>query len=249
MRRSLLDRLLALESPGAVPGFAPPPRPLAEGLWSFDRKLRMSSRIALPTRMTVARLSGGGLWVHSPVLLDEPTRAALDALGAVAHLVAPNPFHFLFLEPYSQAYPAAGLHLAPGLRERRPELPPARTLGDHPPAAWAGEIDQAVLDGRFREVVFLHRASRTLILTDLAFHVLSADGRAQEWFFRLNGAWRRLAPSRIARLTVLRDRAAVRALLRRVLDWDFDRVVVAHGDVLESGGRAAIREAFAKYLR
>ena len=30
-----------------------------------------------------------------------------------------------------------------------------------------------------------------------------------------------------------------------ILAWDFERVTVAHGDVLETGGRAALRESFA----
>ena len=40
------------------------------------------------TRMTVIRLPDGGLWLHSPTPLDDGLRAAIDALGPVAHIVA-----------------------------------------------------------------------------------------------------------------------------------------------------------------
>lgn len=38
----------------------------------------------------------------------------------------------------------------------------------------------------------------------------------------------------------------MRAGVERILDLDFDRVIVTHGDVVETGGREALREAFSK---
>jgi hypothetical protein len=43
----------------------------------------------------------------------------------------------------------------------------------------------------------------------------------------------------------VRDRRATREALDRVLAWDFDRVTVTHGEVLESGGHEALRRAWA----
>jgi hypothetical protein len=47
---------------------------------------------------------------------------------------------------------------------------------------------------------------------------------------------------------LIRDRSAARRSLERILAWDFDRVVVAHGDVLESGGPDALRAGYAWLL-
>jgi hypothetical protein len=58
------------------------------------------------------------------------------------------------------------------------------------------------------------------------------------------GATGRFGPHRIVRAFV-RDRAAARRSLERILAWDFDRVIVSHGDVLETGGRAALERGFA----
>jgi hypothetical protein len=50
--------------------------------------------------------------------------------------------------------------------------------------------------------------------------------------------------SRIGR-AVIRDRPGARAAIDRMLVWDFDRIVLAHGDVVERGGREALHDAFA----
>ena len=44
---------------------------------------------------------------------------------------------------------------------------------------------------------------------------------------------------------MFRDKAAVRASVDRILAWDFDRAVVTHGDVVESGAKERLRDAFA----
>ena len=57
----------------------------------------------------------------------------------------------------------------------------------------------------------------------------------------------RFGPHRIVRFAI-RDRAAARRSLERILAWDFERVVVSHGEVLETGGKRAVEEGFA-FLR
>jgi hypothetical protein len=61
---------------------------------------------------------------------------------------------------------------------------------------------------------------------------------------RVNSAYGRFGPSRLLRFAI-RDKAACRRSIDRILEWDFERVVVTHGEVLESGGREALRSAYA----
>jgi hypothetical protein len=75
-----------------------------------------------------------------------------------------------------------------------------------------------------------------------------AGGGGARVFHRLVGATGRFGPHRIVRLAI-RDRRAAGASLRAMLAWDFDRIVVSHGDVLERGGKAAFEAAFARWLR
>ncbi len=220
-------------------------RKLDEGLWVQERPLGLLG-IQVGARMTVARLEDGGLFVHSPVALDDHLRGDLDALGPVRYVVAPNKLHHIFVGPYRDAYPNARFYAAPGLREKRSELSFDAELGDEPPLEWRDEIDQQILHGipRANEVVFLHRASRTLILTDSAFNVFEVESLLSQLFFRLIGVHRRFGPSKIFRRLV-RDPAAARRAIDAVLCWDFERVIVSHGIVLQRGGHRLLRAAWA----
>jgi hypothetical protein len=224
-----------------------PLRELDRDLWVAECPRQRVGGLEIGARATLVRLRDGGLLVHSPVPLDAERRAAVTKLGPVRALVAPNLLHHLHLAAWAHAFPEARVFGAPGLAAKRPDLRVDETLGDAPPPLWAADLDQRLVGGmpRANEVVFLHRATRTLLLTDLAFHIRVSDHRPTRIAMRLNGAYGRFGPSRLLRWVVTRDRAALRESVDRILAWDFERVIVTHGEVLERGGRAALRESFA----
>ncbi len=221
---------------------------LGRDLWTVERPQRF---LGLPvgTRMNVIRLEDGSLLLYAPVALDSALRHELDALGRVRFAVAPNRVHHLYAGEVAQAYPEARLWVAPGLERKRPDLLYDGILGDEAPQAWRGQVDQCLFRGRpyENEVVFLHHASRTLLLCDLAFNFGPRAHFAVRTLMRGIRSYGRFGPSRLDPL-LIRDRAAARASLERILAWDFDRIVVAHGDVLEHGGREALRRGYAWLL-
>jgi hypothetical protein len=115
-----------------------------------------------------------------------------------------------------------------------------------PPGLWSGVLEQVEIGGMpgVQEVVFVHRPTRTLLLTDLCFNVRSAPNLFTRVFMKLNGAYGHFGPSRVGR-GFMKDRAAVRASVDRLLALDFERIVMGHGDVVQSGGRAELERAFA----
>lgn len=120
--------------------------------------------------MAVVRLPGdGGLWVWSPVALTQEVRAAIDAVGPVRHLIAPNSLHHTFLDEWPAAYPDARVHAASGLSREVAGAEIHSTTGEEPDPAWGGVIDQvAVLGNRITtEVVFFHRPSASVLVTNL----------------------------------------------------------------------------------
>jgi hypothetical protein len=219
-------------------------RELAPDLFAADHPLVVGG-LHLGTRTTVVR-SGTGLIVHSPGPADELLLREVEKLGPVAALVAPNKLHHLSLPAWIRAFPEARTFGAPGLAAKLPEVRFDEELGDAAPGLWRGVLDQHHVRGapRLEEVAFLHGASRTLLLTDLAFHIRHSDSRFTRVFMRLNGGYGRFGTTRMLRSS-FRDRKALRASIDRILTWDFDRVVVTHGEVLERGGREALREAYA----
>ena len=223
---------------------APMLEPLSDDLFVQDVPFRAAG-LSLGGRMSVVRLPEGGLWVHSPIPLKEEVRRAVDALGPVRFLVAPNLMHHLALGDWAAAYPSARVLAPSGLRKKRPELRIDAELSNVLDLGQMPTLDQLGTHGipRLDEFVFLHRPSRSLLLTDLAFNIHHSPSWATRTYLKLCGAWQRLAPTVMIQL-LLRDRSAFRASVDRMLCWDFDRVVPCHGQVLEHGGKEALREAF-----
>jgi len=220
-------------------------RQLADDLWVAERP---QSFFGLPVgaRMTVVRLSGGRLLLHSPLRLDAGLRRELDAIGEVRFAVAPNRVHHLYAGEVAKAYPGARLWVAPGLPEKRPDLAFEAVLGDEAPAEWRGELEQCFFAGRpyENEVAFFHPASRTLVTCDLAFNFGPSAPLATRLLMGAIRSYGRLGPTKLDPL-LIRDRRAARESLERILGWDFDRVIVAHGDVQERGGHALLADGYA----
>lgn len=203
----------------------------------------------LGRQLVVVRLPGGGLWIHSPIPVTPELRGELAKLGEIRHVVGPNCFHDECLREFQAEYPAALFHAAPGLAGQKRDVRFGTELSETPHPDWAGVLEQRLIHGmpRLNEVVFYHAASRSLLIADIAFN-LGPDG---PWLFallmRLNDAWGKFGPSRLCR-SLMRDKKAVRASLDRILEWDFDRVIVGHGRNIETNGKALFREAFAFLL-
>ena len=217
--------------------------PIAPGLWHDQFDLYIPVRVHFRGRMVVARLGDGRLWVHSPIPIDDALAEQLADLGEVGHLVAPNAFHHLHFAAAAARYPQARRWVTPGLARKRPRLEHDEQLGDQPPAAWADDFDQHRVGGmpKVDEAVFLHRASRSLVITDLAFNILDYRGLMAGLVFRLAGTHKRFGQSRLLR-SLVRDREAAAASARHILGWEFDRVVMAHGEIIEQDAHARMTE-------
>jgi hypothetical protein len=223
-------------------------REFAPGIHLVESTVRFYG-VRIQTRMTVVPLADSRLFIHSPVPLDHPIRRDLDRLGEVAFVVSPNKIHHLSIGEYIDAYPRAKAFASPGLPERRPDLAFDGILGDQPDPAWATELDQAEVGGNvfFSEIVFLHRASRTLIVADLVENfdreTASVFGRT---LARLFGVGSEPVASPEHRLYTS-DAAAAAESLERIRSWDFERIVLSHGGLIESDARAVL-SAVAEHL-
>lgn len=214
-------------------------------VWHATQRLRFGP-LSLRTRMTVVRRADGTLWVHSPILPTPALRQALDALGPVRQVVAPNRSHHLYLAPFLQAWPAAQGYLAPGLAAKRPDLAHLPTLDAAASEVCGDELQAVFVEGLpvINETVWLHRPSRTLIVTDLLFRFGRDAPAPTRWVARALGVHERLAMSRTMRLMV-RDRAALRRSVERILALAPERVVLAHEQVVERDAGSALAQAFA----
>ena len=220
--------------------------PFGENLYFADGPTVSFFGIPYPTRMAIARLATGKVWVWSPIALTNELASAVEAVGPVGYIVSPNKLHHLFLPEWKDRWPDARLYAPPGLARKKKQLHFDAELGDQPDGVWMGDIDQAVFRGSFAlvEVVFLHRASRTAIFGDLIqrFPESAAQGFTG-LMMRLGhivgpqgstpGDWR---------LSFL-SRGAARAARRMVLDWKPQQLLIAHGDCATAGATEIIANA------
>lgn len=220
-------------------------RELDSSLFVVDHPLVVGG-LHLGTRTTVMRVSPRELLVHAPGPLSEEDVKQIDRLGAVATVVAPNNLHHMFLGGAKQAWKKARFLAPASLTEVKPGLPVDGALVGSP---FPGAVDAVEIHGvpKMGETVFVHRASKTLVVTDLVFNVRAPSSWFTRTFMKLNGAYDKLGPTRLFR-SMVKDQDALKASLARVLELDFDRVVLAHGDVAETEGKALLRGAFEAWL-
>jgi hypothetical protein len=217
--------------------------PFADEIWTETRRARFLG-VETGSRMTVVRTAGGGLFVHSPVALDDDLRREVDALGEVAAVVSPSLFHHLHVAGWMAAYPRATFAACPGLEWKRPDLAFTCVMADEPHPAWRGELEQVYFSARREnEVVFLHARTRTLVCADAMLN-LSAHDLASTRF--VAGLMRNTAPGKgWMEPLMVRDRKVARRQVDRILAWDFERAVLSHGALLDRDARALFEQAYA----
>jgi hypothetical protein len=217
-----------------------------DSVWHAQQPLRFGP-LSLSTRMTVVRLSSGYLWIHSPVTPTDDLRGALQQIGPVRAVVAPNKSHHLFFREFLNAYPDARGWVAPGLKAKRLDLADVPELGAAAP--WDDELTPYFIQGLpiINETVWFHVPSRSLILTDLLFCFGKTNAVALRLVARVLGVLEELAMSRTMKLAV-KDRKALAASVKPLLDLPVERIVLAHDQVITSEARTRLRRAFAWVL-
>lgn len=217
--------------------------PWAEDVWTDTRRAKFFG-VETGSRMTIVRLSEGGLFVLSPVALDDDTRRAVDALGEVRAVVAPSIFHHLHVQSWMSAYPKAVFGACPGLEWKRTDLAWSFVLGDQAHPIWAKDLGQVYFSARREnEIDFWHEKSGTLIVTDALLNLSKHEDFSTRVAARLMGndapgvGW--LEPF------MVRDKKLARRQVDRILEWPFRRIILAHGPMLEQGGPDVVRHAYA----
>ena len=226
--------------------------PVDEDIWIAEGPLVDFYGFPYPTRAVIVRLPDGTLWVWSPIELDAGLQQEVNALGSVAHLVSPNKIHHLYLSQWHAAYPEAKLWGPASTIAKRADLPFQKPLEDRAPDDWQGAFVQAWFRGSpvLDEIVFVHTASATAIMADLSEHFSEGFLKAnwKTWQRPIARLWGIVEGKGYAplewRLSWF-DRKPARKALTRILNASPERVIMAHGEWIRSGGRAFLERALA----
>lgn len=210
---------------------------IAPGVFGAQTKVSIGMGTHLPLRMTVLRTADGVALV-APIAIDDALAAAIAEVGEVRWILAPNLLHYASVAGAAKRYAQAEVLVAPGLGDKCGELAQYEVLrtGHVTP-----EIESVLLEGldKLREVVFFHTPSKTLVVTDLVFNIREARGMSKFVLSLVSRALGKVEQSRLLRWLTT-DRSAAAKSIEGVLDLPFERVVMAHGDVIEANAKAEL---------
>jgi hypothetical protein len=209
---------------------------LADGIHTIDAAQRFFG-IELGARMTVLELSGGIL-LYSPIGVPPES---LGDLGTPRWVLAPNLLHHLYAGPWIER--GCEGWAAPGLQAKRPDLDFHGVVeGGVQPFGADVQLFGLTCFPFSNEVVVHHRPSRTLVVTDLVFHIPPTAPwltRAAMW---CACGYPGCQSTTLERVLMRRNKA--RSEIGALLRLDFDRLILAHGTVIETGGKQALAHAF-----
>ncbi len=219
------------------------PQLLAENLWLLAYPLKMLGA-DLRRNVTLIRLRSGKIVIHSTAPFSPDDVTTIRTLGEPGWLLDGILRHDTHAKDGRSAFPEIP-YLAPeGFSE---VVGFATATIVPPPIEWDGELLALEIQGapEARDTALYHIPSRTLILTELVFNFGSDEPIWTELLLRVAvGAKHHPGMSRPVKAGV-KDEAAFQSSLATILGWDFDRVIVGHGDVIEQGGKAKLRTALA----
>ncbi len=214
----------------------------AEGVW-VDTDASHFLGLRLTATMTVLRVADG-LLVHSPLPMTAERRAAVEAVGRVAHLFAPNTFHHQWLGEWIDAFPSTTVHAPAELAGKRPELRIDRFHDQASEYDFGGMVTEAPIRGfRLRETALVYRPGRTAIVTDLVHNIGRPSHGWTKFYTRTMGFYDRVAMSRVLRWSAFDDKGAARVSVDTLLGHEFEGLIVGHGEPIPTIGREALAAA------
>lgn len=230
-------------------------RNIDNNIWVSEQPLKYWG-LEVGTRMTVIRLKTRELIVISPIKVDKITIDELNEIGLVHFIIAPNLYHHLFVVDFQAFYPEAQLFVAPGLELKRMDLKADRVLNEDTPQLW-DEVEYLHFEGfnvldlsgpsPLREIVFFHRESQTLILTDTAFYFDGSFPWITQLVARAIGGYNQLSPSLLEKLAT-KEKDKIEKSIRQILRWDFKRVIMAHGSIVDHEAKKKLTAGYEWFL-
>jgi hypothetical protein len=223
---------------------------LHKNIWVANQKQKYHG-LEIGTRMTVIRFNCDQLILISPITINPALRKELSALGEVKYIFAPNIYHHFYLEACSKTYSKAKVYVAEGLGAKYANLK-CSLLTENVPQELAEYIEQisfcsyAVqeLSGPvvLNEMVFFHRESRALILTDAAYH-FKPKGLLSKLCTKLFGLYGVLGPSILEKRAIKEPQKTKEAIVR-VLEWPFEIVIMAHGEIVKNKAKEKLKSGY-----
>jgi hypothetical protein len=167
--------------------------------------------------------------------------------------VAPNRLHYWWLPDWRAAFANAAIFVAPKVKERAgSRINFECTVLDRDSGyPWDPDLSTLLIPGRYMtEVVFFHRSTRTLVLTDLIenFEASKINSRFMRLLTWVGGV-RDPHGSMPRDMRMTFRKRELKAAIERMIDWNPQRIIIAHGRWYDRDGRAELLRAFQWLLK
>jgi len=224
-----------------------------DDIWVHEDVMSLAGT-PLRLRMTVVRLADGSLWVHSPTALSPALQNEINQLGPVSAIAGANNGHNIWLREWHEAFPEATLHVSGGIPKKL-KLTEYQLLDDAQQPIWQEDLEREYMPSVpfFCESVFLHKKSKSLIVSDLIQN--HSDGRpggiaglVSRLIFEPIGFKDICVAPPLKMKFVIKNKPDFAAFIERVQRWDFERIVVAHGDIIDSNAKQLFSDLTARFL-
>lgn len=199
--------------------------------------------------MTCIQLTNGDFWLHSPSRFEQATYDKIQAKGNVKYLVSPNLMHNLFIMDWKQKNVTSQVLASAQAKKVNPDIKLNETPEKELNQLFNNEITCLPINGLpfLQEYAFVHHASKTLIITDLAFNFGKDSKGLTKLMLTLYGAYGKFGPTITVR-SLIKDKKAFSESLSKIALENFDRIILSHGNVVDTDGKAIFKKAFERYL-
>jgi len=227
---------------------------LGENLWVHEDTMSLVANAQLRLRMCIVKLLNGGLWIHSPTALSPELKAEVETLGTVDFIIGPSNGHNLWLRDWHEAYPNAAVYVSAGIPKKVP-LKSYQILDESYDNIWHADLAYLYLPGVpfFNESVFLHQTTKSLLVTDLIQNHSDPrppglPGFITRFVFKPLGFKGICVAPPLKLGFMIKDKKSFAAAIRKISDWEFERIIVTHGDIIEKNAKQVFLELCERFL-
>ena len=227
---------------------------IGENIWVHEDTMSVAG-FCLGLRTTIIQLADGGLWVHSPTSLSPQLQKDIEALGSVNAIVGASNGHNIWLRQWQDAFPDAQLFVSAGIPKKL-KLTSYRVLDDTEDDLWKEDFERQYMAAVpfFNETVFLHKKSKSLIVTDLIQHYADEKpsrflGYFTKYIFELLGFKGICVAPPLKMSFMIKDKAQFNFFIKSIQSWDFDKIIVTHGEIIETNAKSIFSDLSKRFIQ
>ncbi|API86968.1 DUF4336 domain-containing protein [Francisella uliginis] len=217
-------------------------------IWIIEYPIKYSG-VKFSSRTTLIKLDDGSVLIHSPCEIDEKLKQEILKLGDVSYIFAPGNFHHLYIDSAQKAFPNAKTYICKGIEKKQPNLKYDGILTEE---TLLSEFKQQPILGSkiMNEVVLLHKETKTLIVVDIIENIGNKTqniGFGIKIWWLIFRMWNKAKPAPEYQLG-WKDKKLAAQSLQNILEWDFDKIILAHGNLITQNAKQIATTAWKKPL-